>query len=66
MNTIGIHKTALTATRVLVAILFMVAIWAAPSILSNVCASIGTVMWLFMPQVVWFEEKVIVIIKENL
>jgi len=56
MNT---HTRCLNVTRVIVAILFMVAIWAAPSILSNICASIGTVMWLFMPHVVKIEEALL-------
>lgn len=62
MNT---HTKCLNVTRVIVAVLFMVAIWAAPSILSNVCASIGTVMWLFMPHVVRIEETLLAKVKKN-
>ena len=53
------HKLVLTGTRVIVALLFMVAIWVAPSALSNVCASIGTVVWLFMANVVKIEEALL-------
>ena len=59
------HDRVLTSTRVVIAGLLLIALWAAPGMLSTVCASIGTLLWLFMANVVKFEEKLIDIIRRK-
>lgn len=54
-----LHVRCLNVTRTLIALLFAVAIWTNPGAVSNICATIGTVMWLFLPYVVRFEEFII-------
>ena len=56
MNT---HKKVIAFTRCVVALLFIVAIWGAPGMISNIAATIGTIIWLFMPNVVRAEEVIL-------
>lgn len=58
-----VHSKVLNITRTAIAGLLLIAIWAYPGVLSSVCASIGTVMWLFLPAVVRVEERAILTIK---
>lgn len=53
----SIHTKVLNVTRTAIAGLLLIAIWAYPGVMSSVCASLGTVMWLFLPAVVRFEER---------
>lgn len=60
------HTKVLNLTRTIIAVLLFIAIWAYPGAASSVCASIGTVIWLFMPYVVTLEEKAIKYVSRRL
>ena len=53
------HAKVFTFTRFLVAIMLLAALWCPNEVVSDVCATIGTLVWLFMSQVVRFEEYII-------
>jgi lauroyl/myristoyl acyltransferase len=53
------REAALTLTRLFIAILFLVAIWTPPGLVSNICASVGTFMWLFLSKVMKIEHRLI-------
>jgi hypothetical protein len=53
----SVHRKAITVTRAIIAILMMVAIWTSPGAISGVAATIGTVMWLFLTDIVKYEER---------
>ena len=55
----SIHTKTLTVTRLLVAALMLVAIWTSPGILAGICASLGTLIWVFLANFVALEEKII-------
>lgn len=56
----NVHTTAINITRVVIAVLLATAIWTSPGIIANILATVGTVLWLFLPHVVKLEEKVYV------
>lgn len=53
----NVHTTAINGTRIVIAIILALAIWTAPGLLANILATVGTVLWLFLPHVVRLEEK---------
>ena len=56
---------AIAVTRLIIVALLLTAIWAAPGTLANITASLGTLLWLFMPNVVTYEKKIFNYFKEK-
>ena len=53
MGSSKVHKKALTFTRAFIATMALLAIWGS----SPVAATISTLIWVYMPNVIRLEEK---------